>query len=402
MAEGGGDEVGCQPLPEAGGHDYSYVEEPPENLTCPICMLPCREPQIIDCCGAKFCLSCIEREQFAGKPCPLCRVKQFRMLIDKDHKRKILALKVHCINREEGCQWIGELRHIEDPHLKKDCKYVLEECKWPDCRRKYKRKDILFHQEDECPYRPLELVLLKKVEALERQCEVQKESLEEKDRIIKEMKEKMEDDRKDMEAKVANTTKGLETKMADNTKELEQRIATDQEQMTDKINKMEQTITQNDEGYRAEVGAVKEGQEKLHKRIEEEKGEVKREIVKFKEESIRESTHQLNIKIEELKQEVERKLKSELKQFENNKIKPQEEKITKMEKEVTAAGKTAGDLNARVPSMQDGMRKIEKNQREAIERISNIDRQFGKYKYMYLQFTCIIKKEQSFYEKVKI
>ncbi|XP_019859995.1 PREDICTED: TNF receptor-associated factor 4-like [Amphimedon queenslandica] len=158
------DQLGYQPLtmPEAGGYDYQYVEEPPENLTCPICCLPCREPQIVDCCGAKFCLSCIDRERLAGRPCPLCRTKEFRMLTDKDHKRKVKALKVHCTHREEGCQWIGELRHIKDPHLVKDCQYVLDECKW-DCGQKYTRKDIKFHEQDECVNRPLELVLLKKI-----------------------------------------------------------------------------------------------------------------------------------------------------------------------------------------------------------------------------------------------
>ncbi|XP_011409397.1 PREDICTED: TNF receptor-associated factor 4-like, partial [Amphimedon queenslandica] len=155
MAEGGGNEAACQPLPEAEGYDYTYVEEPPENLTCPICILPCREPQIMDCCGAKFCLPCIEREQFAGRPCPLCRVQRFKMLIDREHQRRILALKVYCTQREEGCQWSGELRHIENPHLEKDCQYVLEACCW-DCGRRYKRKDIRFHEQDECGNRPLE------------------------------------------------------------------------------------------------------------------------------------------------------------------------------------------------------------------------------------------------------
>ncbi|XP_011408606.2 PREDICTED: TNF receptor-associated factor 3-like, partial [Amphimedon queenslandica] len=396
MAEGGGDEPACQPLPEAGGYDYTYVEDPPENLTCPICILPCKEPQIIDCCGAKkFCLTCIDRERLAGKPCPLCRKEKFQTLIDREHERKILALKVYCNQkeREGGCQWIGEVRHIED-HLEKDCQYVLEECKW-ECGRKYARKDIGFHQEDECRNRPWKLVLLKKVEALERLCEAQRGSLKEKDRIIKEMKEKMDGDRKEMEAKMADGIKELETKietkMVNNTKELEERIAMNQEQieegnniavqnkqeMEEKINEMEQTIRQNDEGSRAEIAAVKGGLENLHKTIEEEKGEVERKLVKAKEEINRETTRQLNVRIEELKLEVEKKFKAELKQQENNKIKPLEEHRTKMDKEITAAGKTVGDLAVRFQTLQDGLKKMDTRiQREAIDRINIIDRQF--------------------------
>uniref|UniRef100_A0A1X7SN72 RING-type domain-containing protein n=1 Tax=Amphimedon queenslandica TaxID=400682 RepID=A0A1X7SN72_AMPQE len=403
MAEGGDDEAACQSLPEAGGYDYTYVEEPPKDLTCPICFLPCRQPQIIDCCGAKFCLSCIDREKHAGRPCPICRVEEFKMLIDKDHLRKILSLKVHCTQREEGCQWIGELRHIKDRHLKKECQYVLEECKW-DCGRKYARKDIRFHEQDECDHRPLELVLLKKVEALERQCEAQhkditrqRESLEEKDRIIKEMKEKMDEDREKMETKMANGIKELETKIADNAKELGKEIAANREkngdsdnrfieshkEMTERVDEMEQNMKRNENQIAAVKKDGKEGLENVHKRMEEEKEESKRELVEAKQEVVKD----LNVRIDESKKQVtfenEKKFKADLKQLENNinnKIKQLEEKITKMDKELkdtSAAVKVAGDLAARVQTVQDGLKKMDTRiQREATDRINNIDKQF--------------------------
>ena len=416
MAEGGGgDEVACQPLPEPGGYDYTYVEEPPENLNCPICIMPCREPQIIDCCGAKFCRSCIERERFAGRPCPLCRVKEFKTLIDREHQRKILGLKVYCNHREQGCQWVGEVRHI-DNHLAEDCQYVLEVCRWK-CGRKYKRKDIKVHEEDECGNRPMDLVLLKKVEGLERRCEAQhndiirqRESLEEKDRIIKELKEKMEEDRKEMETKMANVTEELkttmadnikkletktETKMADNTKELEKKIGANQEKieegdkrgaqnnqkMEEKINEIKQTMKHNDEGARAEIAAAKEEgkeeSENIHKMVEEGKQEVEIKIAKVKEE-IGEATVLLQLRIEELKQD-NKKLKDGLKQLDNNKIKPLEEQRARIDKEfkdMSGAVKVAVESSTRV---QDGLKKTDARfQREAIDRINTIERQFGK------------------------
>ena len=131
------------------GYVYDYVEEPPDSLICPICFYPCREPQIVSCCGKKFCLACIDREHLSGKPCPLCRERGFQMLIDREHERRILALKVNCKYKVDGCQWVGELRRIEHPHLSNDCHYVPTACKY-QCGYMCKRSDILYHEE-ECP-----------------------------------------------------------------------------------------------------------------------------------------------------------------------------------------------------------------------------------------------------------
>ncbi len=73
--------------------------------------------------------------------------------------REIQSLKVKCTNLKNGCQWVGELRHV-DEHLK-TCDYVKLPCP-NECISIYQRvikatqlfrKDLQKHFEDECPRR---------------------------------------------------------------------------------------------------------------------------------------------------------------------------------------------------------------------------------------------------------
>ena len=144
---------------ESGGLDYHFVEEPPDSLVCPVCLLPCREPHLISCCGKKVCQSCISRVQLAGQPCPLCRTPEFATMIDKEIERQVLSLKVYCNNKQDGCTWIGELRQLER-HLNScnvSCKYKCGLC----CPR----QQMLIHERDECELRP-EIVLTKTIDEL--------------------------------------------------------------------------------------------------------------------------------------------------------------------------------------------------------------------------------------------
>ena len=69
--------------------------------------------------------------------------------------RDIQSLKVKCTNRTDGCQWMGELRHV-DEHLK-TCDYVKLECP-NECttvyqRMKLFRKNLQKHIDNKCPRR---------------------------------------------------------------------------------------------------------------------------------------------------------------------------------------------------------------------------------------------------------
>ena len=100
-----------------GGFNCEFIEEPPHDLTCPICFLPPRKPHLISCCGHKLCHSCISRVQQAEDPCPCCRKEQFDIMLEKMMERKVLDLKVYCKYKSKGCSWTGELCDLER-HIK--------------------------------------------------------------------------------------------------------------------------------------------------------------------------------------------------------------------------------------------------------------------------------------------
>uniref|UniRef100_A0A1X7T9U9 RING-type domain-containing protein n=1 Tax=Amphimedon queenslandica TaxID=400682 RepID=A0A1X7T9U9_AMPQE len=100
-----------------GGYDCELIEDPPDELTCPICLLPIKSPHLITCCGRKLCHSCIYRVQQAGGPCPCCQEKEYYTVLDKMVERQVLDLKVYCKYKSKGCPWTGELCDLEG-HLK--------------------------------------------------------------------------------------------------------------------------------------------------------------------------------------------------------------------------------------------------------------------------------------------
>ena len=83
---------------------------------CPICVLIPREPYNTSCCGNSFCGSCIKRIAKDGMSCPLCNDHDFTLARSKKLERELKHLEVHCVHRCRGCQWTGQLGHIEE-HL---------------------------------------------------------------------------------------------------------------------------------------------------------------------------------------------------------------------------------------------------------------------------------------------
>ena len=58
-----------------GGYDCKWVEDPPEDLKCLICLSVARDPQQHGNggCGKVFCQSCITEYQKKNNTCPNCR-----------------------------------------------------------------------------------------------------------------------------------------------------------------------------------------------------------------------------------------------------------------------------------------------------------------------------------------
>ena len=133
--------------------DYSFIDSVDE-YKCAICHCFTKEPTLTSCCGNHYCQSCIERVLQQRRPCPLCSKSRFNVFLDKKQKRRILALKVHCTLRSQGCEWTGTLGDL-DTHTDLtygSCGYVRIECS--QCRRRIQRRKLDGHKERDCPKRP--------------------------------------------------------------------------------------------------------------------------------------------------------------------------------------------------------------------------------------------------------
>ena len=141
----------------SGGYDFDFIDEPPEELNCSVCLLVLRDPHLTSCCGNHFCESCVEKIKGIS-PCPLCKDATFTTFLNKSIQRKINELKIHCPRAELGCTWIGTIggagSHL-DPSSG-DCEYVAVMCSL--CNEEIPRKDLLNHMNEECTKRPFTCV----------------------------------------------------------------------------------------------------------------------------------------------------------------------------------------------------------------------------------------------------
>ena len=112
--------------------DLECLSEPPPDYLCPICIYPLTEPYLTDC-GHHFCYTCRGRLLASGKSgCPECREQDALTdaRLNKHLQRQVNSLKVRCQHHEVGCQWVGELRYLQehlDPVIRK-CGFILLAC----------------------------------------------------------------------------------------------------------------------------------------------------------------------------------------------------------------------------------------------------------------------------------
>ncbi|XP_020613316.1 TNF receptor-associated factor 5-like [Orbicella faveolata] len=70
---------------------------------------------------------------------------------DKFARREILSLPVQCTNQSDGCNWTGELGHLEDHEAQ--CPYTKVQCMYPSCGVLVLRGDLSRHLEAACMFR---------------------------------------------------------------------------------------------------------------------------------------------------------------------------------------------------------------------------------------------------------
>ena len=136
-----------------GGYENELLE-PSEDLQwdCSICLQIVREPCMVSCCSLRFCRPCIEQIQRQRNPCPHCQERRFTIVSDTQLKRLLLHKRVYCINKNAGCQWVGELKEAEK-HVRVDCMRTEVACP-NQCGQRFLRCSLNQHATEECPRCP--------------------------------------------------------------------------------------------------------------------------------------------------------------------------------------------------------------------------------------------------------
>ena len=141
---------------DIGGYDCCFTDTPHDRFTCQICHLPSRVPYLSVCCGHLFCKSCLDNIKNTSAityACPICRDTEFVTFPNKQAEREIKGLHVYCTNKEKGCEWQGELNHINN-HLGNSDGCQFEEVKCSnECGKMIERRYLTSHVETKCPCR---------------------------------------------------------------------------------------------------------------------------------------------------------------------------------------------------------------------------------------------------------
>ena len=136
------------------GYECEFVDQVPEDYFCKQCSHVAREPAIATCCGETFCGDCINTSSQAEQSCPACQEPNINSTPQRKYKTKILALKVHCSLKDRGCEWTGQLQHLNahSDLTTGDCVYVDVDCP-SKCNQKVQKHNVDTHLANHCPNR---------------------------------------------------------------------------------------------------------------------------------------------------------------------------------------------------------------------------------------------------------
>ena len=145
---------------------------------------------------------------------------------------QVLNLKVRCSRHNDGCQWVGELRHVV-PHEREECGWAVVECSY-QCGAHLPRRLMDEHQRDECPQRPMDVRLESFMKRMEERHEREMKKMEarlltERERHEREMKEIVEDKHRSeivaMKSEMIESDKRQELELAKQRNETEIKMA---------------------------------------------------------------------------------------------------------------------------------------------------------------------------------
>ena len=164
-------------------------------------------------------------------------------------QRKVLELNVCCSGKQDGCQWVGELRQVVN-HEREECEWAVVGCSY-QCGAYLPRRLMAEHEHDMCPQRPIDIKLESFTKKMEERHEREMRKMEtllttERERHEKEMKkmetrlmterEQHEREMKKMETKMTAESERLE-------REMEAKLSTEREHHDSEMKKMETKLT---------------------------------------------------------------------------------------------------------------------------------------------------------------
>ncbi|KAL3875603.1 hypothetical protein ACJMK2_033538 [Sinanodonta woodiana] len=100
------------------GYEAIFEPEVDRKYVCPICLAVMRDAMQTSC-GHRFCKMCILGVTVGRtvSKCPLDNTlfhRESGMFEDNAVRREILSLRVICDHKDNGCDWAGELRNLEE------------------------------------------------------------------------------------------------------------------------------------------------------------------------------------------------------------------------------------------------------------------------------------------------
>ncbi|CAH3037682.1 unnamed protein product [Pocillopora meandrina] len=125
------------------------------KYTCSSCGYLLRDAMQTSC-GHFYCSSCLASLFQDGSTRMTCLQDQKEFLPnevfpDNFMRREVQAFVVNCTFEEEGCNWKGEVRHLEN-HLS-NCEFLKIPCVHPECGAQVKKSHLTQHLEKECKCR---------------------------------------------------------------------------------------------------------------------------------------------------------------------------------------------------------------------------------------------------------
>ena len=134
---------------------YAFVDEPDSDYFCSVCQDLLTEPFQPDC-GHHLCRKCRDRLLSTNSlECPTCRESNAlnEAHFDRYFQRKVNSIKVYCQHHKKGCEWVGEVRYLQDhlAHCEGNCIYS---CPY-GCGKYSWKAGRSEHKKLHCPNRPI-------------------------------------------------------------------------------------------------------------------------------------------------------------------------------------------------------------------------------------------------------